>query len=126
MSQDVQSTKTLTDEVKSIRDTISASMDSLVADRGAGESYSGLDEVCKYFQWPVDNARLEEEHKNVVARVKEENLAMVEGVVLEFRKQNALLREQILWEWSPLWQVLSANEWVLQQLPEPPWSHNRK
>lgn len=126
MSRDAQSDKTLTEEVKSVRDTISASMDSLVADRGAGEPYSGLDEVCKFFQWSVDNARLEDEHKNAVAKAKEEKLAMVEGAVLEFRKQKALLREQILWEWSPVWQVLSANEWVFQRLPEPPWCHNSK
>lgn len=113
MSRDAQSDKNLTEEVKSIRDTISASMDTLVADRGAGEPYRGLDEVCKYFQWSVDNTRLEEDYKNAVARTKEDNLATVEGVVYEFRKKNSLLREQILWEWSPLWQVLSANEWVL-------------
>lgn len=109
-----------------VRDEVSAAMDSLVANRGAGEPYNDLDEVCTYFQWTVDHVRFEEESKNYLSKLEAENSAMVDQAREEFRHKNAMTRERVLWGWCPFWRVLEANKSVLDQLPPLPWSHNSK
>ena len=57
----VQADKNVCEDVKSVRDSIFAAMDLLVASRSANEPYPKLDQVCSYLQWTRDCARFQEQ-----------------------------------------------------------------
>lgn len=118
--------KHLGEEVKAIREDISASMDQLVASRVANEPYPELEQMCAYLQWTIDFSRFKEESKGYMQRMKDESKAMVDRARIEFREKNAMLREKILWDSCLIWLVLAANEEVFAKLPHLPWSLDSK
>ena len=107
-----------------MRHSITATMDLLVASRGANEAYPELHKVCAYLQWTRDYARFLETSRDYIKTKKAEINAKVLRAREEFREQNAMLRETVLWDWCPLWRILSDRKEIFDRLPSLPWKHD--
>lgn len=107
-----------------MRHSISATMDLLVASRGANVPYPELNKVCAYLQWTRDYAQFVETSRNYIQTKKAEINAKVSKAREEFREKHALIREKILWDWCPIWRILADRKQLMEELPALPWSHH--
>lgn len=111
-------------EVRVVVEIISKSVEMLVASCRAHEPYPELDKLCKYVQWIADFKQFERASAEYMQRIKDENEASVLNARRDFRIKHAYLRERILWDWCPFWQVLSTHPDFLKTLPTLPWNHD--
>ena len=109
-----------------MRHSITEAMDLLVASRGANEAYPELDKVCAYVHWIREHARFLETSRDYIKTQKAEITARVTRAREEFRERHALLREQILWDWCPIWRILIRRPGIFDKLPSLPWKHDSK
>lgn len=107
-----------------MRQEVSAAIETLVASRTAMEPYPDVEALCEFFQYTQDLASYESLKSGLLEERETEKLAAVHRARENFQKKSARLREMIAWDWSPLWQVLAANDTLYSTLPETPWSHD--
>lgn len=87
------------------------------------EPYPDVDQLCAHQQWMVDYAEFQRLSDDYSEKVRMEIEARVAEARKEFHVANARLREQILWDWCPIWLILNSHEEVVRALPAMPWTH---
>ena len=122
----LQRLQNLPESIVAVRDTITASIETLVECSIAKQPYPDLDHLCAYHQYALDYARFQLLNKEYSEKVKSDTEAEVAQSRREFQVSNARLREKIIWDWCPIWRILNAYEKLVKKLSAMPWTHNSK
>lgn len=81
---------------------VTTSIDLLVQSVEEGTAYKELESLKEYFQWTIDNAEYEISLVAYKERMQIQRDAQVQRAVSLFRKENAMLVEEVLWDRCPL------------------------
>lgn len=105
---------------------VTTSIDLLVQIVEEGTAYEELESLKEYLQWTIDNAKYEISLAAYKERMQIQRDAEVQRAVSSFRKGNAMLAEEVLWDWCLLFRVLRYALDILPKFPPLPWRHDSK
>ena len=105
---------------------ITISIDLLVQSVEEGTEYEELESLKEYLQWTIDNTEYEISLAAYNERMQIQRDAEVQRAVSSFRKENAMLAEEVLWDWCPLFRVMRYAFAILPKFPPLPWRHDSK
>lgn len=88
----MQVEKTITEEVKAVRQEVSAAIETLVASRTAMEPYPDVEALCEFFQYTQDLASYESLKSGLLEERETEKLAAVHRARENFQKKSARLK----------------------------------
>lgn len=109
---------------KAMVEGATASIEDLVQCVEDGVPYGDLEGLGLYVQWTLDVETFERDTVAYNEEVLSRSEKQANEARFDFRLMNANLREEIIWDWCPLWRILIANEAVLYRVPPLPWSHD--
>ena len=114
----------MTEHLKAVREEVSTAIETLVACRTRMEPYPQVEDLCNFYQYSRDLADYETLRSKRMEDEENEKRTTVDRARVAFQRKSARLREKTIWDWSPLWQVLAANDDICSTLPEAPWCHD--
>ena len=103
---------------------VTTSIDLLVQSVEEGTVYEELESLKEYLQWTIDNAEYEISLAAYKERMQIQRDVEVQRAIGSFRMENAMLAEEVLWDWCPLFRVLRYAQDILPKFPPLPWRHD--
>jgi hypothetical protein len=80
--------------------------------------------MASYLQYNHEARMYEEKKRASASQLRAEQKRVVFDAVAEFRERTKFRREAILWDWCPIWFVVTENASMMQRLPPLPWCHD--
>ena len=104
--------------------SVTLALDALVQSVEEGVPYEDLQALGKYVQWSVDFKSYETALNTYRVEMRDAEMRREATATMKFREVNGRLYEEVLWDWSPLWRIITGTENVLRQMPGMPWRHD--
>lgn len=105
---------------------VSLALDELVFSVEEGTAYGDLQALGRYIQWSIDFRAYESALDQHRVEIRNAEIRRATLATARFRDMNGRLYEEVLWDWSPLWRILSSDEDLLRKMPPMPWCHDGK
>ena len=106
--------------------SVTLALDALVQSVEDGVSYEDLHALGRYVQWTLDFKSYETALDTYRVEMRDAEIRRAALATLKFRELYGRLYEEVLWDWSPLWRIISNTEILLRQMPRMPWRHDGK
>ena len=110
----------------SVIDSVSPAIDALVESVEDGTTYEDVLPLGRYVQWRIDFDKYKTDLDVYQADIRKAEINWVALATWQFREKNGRLYEEVLWDWSPAWRVMSLTPNLLFKLPTFAWRHKSK
>jgi hypothetical protein len=80
--------------------------------------------MANYLQYIYDLDRYKQKCQNFASELSAQQERIVSEAVEDFKYRTRFRREQNLWDWCPIWLVVSENKKIFHNLPPLPWHHD--
>ena len=91
-----------------------------------GQVPPDIELMATYLQYVQDLEQYTEKCRTYAEELRSEQERLVQDAMVDFRHQTRLKREAYVWDWCPIWTIVSENKYVFEKLPPLPWCHDGK
>lgn len=111
-------------EFHSVRDLIANTFSSLGEHVQHPANCKELLSLIGFIEYKIALEQFEHDDAMYEERKEQERQKILSAAIREWDTNNARRIEETLWDWNPIWHILSANDKFLGRLPSLPWQHD--